>query len=87
MSPFERDFLAGTRLDYLHILLLLGLVSQKRASELDQSLLEVASEMLSITVEVIILRDRLVNSGTSLIWKVSLSHTNSVGFTFLSDTY
>ncbi|KAL2703509.1 hypothetical protein AAEP93_004580 [Penicillium crustosum] len=70
-SPFERDFLAGTRLDYLHILLLLGLVSQKRASELDQSLLEVASEMLSITVEVIILRDRLVNSGTSLIWKVA----------------
>ncbi|KAJ5607118.1 hypothetical protein N7537_003737 [Penicillium hordei] len=70
-SPFERDFLAGTRLDYLHILLLLGLVSQKRASELDQSLLEVAGEMLSITVEVIILRDRLVNSGTSLIWKVA----------------
>ncbi|KAJ5496528.1 hypothetical protein N7463_008515 [Penicillium fimorum] len=70
-SQFERDFLAGTRLDYLHILLLLGLVSQKRASELDESLLEVAGEMLSITVEVIILRDRLVNSGTSLIWKVA----------------
>lgn len=41
--------------------------------------------MLSITVEVIILRDRLVNSGTSLIWKVSVSHAISVRFTFLSD--
>lgn len=69
-SPFERDFLAGTRLDYLHTLLLLGLVTQKRASDVDRELLEVASEMLSITVQVVILRDRLVNSGTCLIWKV-----------------
>ena len=66
-SPFERDFLAGTRLDYLHTLLLLGLVTQKRASEVDRELLEVASEILSITVQVVILRDRLVNSGACLI--------------------
>lgn len=75
-GPFERDFLAGMRLDYLHTLLLLGLVTQKRASDVDRGLLEVASEMLSITVQVVILRDRLVNSGTSLIWKVCLSHHN-----------
>lgn len=75
-SPFERDFLAGTRLDYLHTLLLLGLVTQKRASDVDKALLEVASEMLSITVQVVILRDRLVNSGTCLIWKVCLCRSN-----------
>ena len=62
------------RLDYLHTLLLLGLVTQKRASDVDRGLLEVASEMLSITVQVVILRDRLVNSGTCLIWKVRLYH-------------
>lgn len=70
-SSFERDFLAGTKLDYLHTLFLLGLVTQKRASDVDRELLEVASEMLSITVQVVILRDRLVNSGSCLIWKVS----------------
>ncbi|CAG8367868.1 unnamed protein product [Penicillium salamii] len=74
-SPFERDFLAGTRLDYLHILLLTGLVSRGKLSEPDDLLLTVAGEMLSITVEVIILRDRLVNSGTSLIWKVRIPHS------------
>ncbi|KIL85386.1 hypothetical protein FAVG1_11342 [Fusarium avenaceum] len=50
-APFERDFLAGTRLDYLHVHFLLGLVSQG--------------------IEVIILRDQLVNSGSCLIWKVA----------------
>ncbi|KAH7145479.1 hypothetical protein B0J13DRAFT_553560 [Dactylonectria estremocensis] len=70
-GPFESDFLAGTRLDYLHIHFLLGLVSQRRLSEPNGYLLTVATEMLSITVEVIILRDQLVNSGSCLIWKVA----------------
>lgn len=33
-------------------------------------MLEVAGEILSLIVETIILRDCLVNAGTSLIWKV-----------------
>ncbi|KAL6922576.1 hypothetical protein FSST1_006602 [Fusarium sambucinum] len=70
-KPFERDFLAGTRLDYLHIHFLLGLVSQRSITEPNDHLLQVATEMLSITVEVVILRDQLVNSGTCLIWKVA----------------
>lgn len=61
----------GTRLDYLHTLFLLHLVSLKKISEPDEALLTVAAEMLSHIVEVIILRDHLVNSGTSLIWKVA----------------
>ncbi|KAJ9483490.1 hypothetical protein VN97_g9912 [Penicillium thymicola] len=68
LQDYDMNF---KELDYLHIPLLHGLVSQKRALELDQSLLGVAGEMLSIPVEeAIILRDRLVNSGTSLISKV-----------------
>ncbi|KXH34928.1 hypothetical protein CSIM01_01964 [Colletotrichum simmondsii] len=70
-SPFERDFLAHIRLDYLHNLFLLGLVSQQPISEPNDELLKVAIEMLSIVVEVILLRDQLVNSGTCLIWKVA----------------
>ncbi|CAJ0552307.1 Ff.00g062860.m01.CDS01 [Fusarium sp. VM40] len=70
-GPFERDFLAGTRLDYLHVHFLLGLVSQGSISEPGDDLLKIATEMLSITVEVIILRDQLVNSGSCLIWKVA----------------
>ena len=72
VSRFERDFLVGTRLDYLHTLLLLHLILSRRSSEPDEALLMVAKEMLSLVVEVIILRDRLVNSGSSLIWKVCL---------------
>jgi hypothetical protein len=71
-SPFERDFLAGTRLDYLHTLFLLHLVSFRQTSEPNDVLLRIASDMLSLVVEVIVLRDRLVNSGTCLIWKVHL---------------
>lgn len=70
LNPFERDFLAGTRLDYLHIHFLLGLAAQQKSFEPNEYLLGVAVEMLSITVEAIILRDELVNSGSCLIWKV-----------------
>lgn len=71
---FEQDFLVGTRLDYLHTLFLLELSSQRKMSEPDESILKVAGEMLSHVVELIILRDCLVNSGTCLIWKVCLFH-------------
>ncbi|KAH6664578.1 hypothetical protein B0J14DRAFT_630429 [Halenospora varia] len=71
LRPFERDFLVGTRLDHLHTLFLLDLVLLRHISEPNDSLLKVAVEMLSLVVEAIVLRDRLVNSGTCLIWKVA----------------
>ena len=80
LSRFERDFLVGTRLDYLHTLLLLHLISSRRSTEPDDALLMVAEEMLSLVVEVIILRDRLVNSGSSLIWKVGLNPPHLLSF-------
>ncbi|OBT83805.1 hypothetical protein VE02_08659 [Pseudogymnoascus sp. 03VT05] len=84
LGPFERDFLAGARLDHLHILFLLCLVSLRHISEPDDSLLEVAVEMLSLVVETIVLRERLVNSGTSLIWKVSLYGLPAAGIISLA---
>ncbi|RDW58384.1 hypothetical protein BP5796_12314 [Coleophoma crateriformis] len=60
LKPFERDFLVGTRLDYLHTLFLLDLVLSRHISEPNDSLLKVAMEMLSLVVEAIVLRDRLV---------------------------
>lgn len=70
-SPFERDFLVGTRLDYLHTVFLLDLVSLRNIAEPGNSLLVTAREMLCHVVDAIVLRDKLVNSGTCLIWKVS----------------
>ncbi|KAK0763733.1 hypothetical protein N5P37_003117 [Trichoderma harzianum] len=71
LGPFARDFLAGARLEYLHTHFLLGFLSQRKVAEPDEALLRTSSEMLSIVVETIILRDRMANSGTCLIWKVA----------------
>lgn len=73
-SPFERDFLAGTRLDYLHTVFLLELSLQQKVSEPDESIVSTAAEMLSLVVELIILRDSVANSGSSLVWKVCRTH-------------
>lgn len=71
LSPFERDFLVSTRLDYLHTILLLDMVAVQHISEPGDSLLVTAREMLSHVVDTVVLRERLVNSGTCLIWKES----------------
>ncbi|KZF19088.1 hypothetical protein L228DRAFT_257174 [Xylona heveae TC161] len=70
-GPFERDFLASVRLNYLHVLFLLRLLLLKTPSEPDNSIVEVAEKMLVLTVEAILLRDQLINSGDGLIWKVA----------------
>ncbi|KAB2569457.1 hypothetical protein DBV05_g11869 [Lasiodiplodia theobromae] len=78
LSPFERDFLVGTRLDYLHTLLLLGLISLQKTTEPDNSILATAGEMLSLVVEVIILRQRLVAQfGLPAAGVISLALLNS----------
>ncbi|KAI9155081.1 Notoamide biosynthesis cluster protein O' [Paramyrothecium foliicola] len=69
--PFEKDFLVGTRLDYLHTNFLLDLSSQGKVSEPDEVIVSTAAEMLSLVVELVILRDSIVNSGSSLVWKVA----------------
>ncbi|KAM0255610.1 hypothetical protein ACHAQJ_005615 [Trichoderma viride] len=84
LGPFARDFLAGARLEYLHTHFLLGFLSQRKIAEPDEALLKIASEMLSIVVETIILRDRMANSGTCLIWKVAQYGLPAAGFISLA---
>jgi hypothetical protein len=72
---FERDFLAGLRLDYLHTLFLLRLLFHDTLARPDPAILDVSDQMLALVVEVILLRDQLVNSGTGLIWKVCVLPT------------
>ena len=69
-SPFERDFLVSTRLNHLHVLFLLRLVLFNCLAEPDNSIVEIAQQMLALVVEAILFRDHLANSGTGLIWKV-----------------
>lgn len=72
-DPFERDFVGAIRLNHLHVLFTLHLLLLNTPTEPDPAIVEVAEEMLSITVDMILLRDQLTHSGTSLVWKVYIS--------------
>jgi hypothetical protein len=73
-SSFERDFLAAVRLNHLHVMFMLSLLQLRTPAEPDTSTVEIAEEIISLIVDLILLRDQIVNSGTSLVWKV---HTRS----------
>ncbi|KAJ5301849.1 hypothetical protein N7508_006712 [Penicillium antarcticum] len=81
---FERDFLAGLRLDYLHTLFLLRLLFHDTLARPDPAILDVSDQMLALVVEVILLRDQLVNSGTGLIWKIAHFGLPAAGIILLS---
>ncbi|KAF4969339.1 hypothetical protein FSARC_3414 [Fusarium sarcochroum] len=70
-SPVISDFLVSARLNYLHILFLLRLVLTRGKAQFDTNLAVISAEMFGIVVEAIMLRNRLSNSGTSLVWKVA----------------
>lgn len=69
-TPFARDFCVNQRLECLHTHFLLGLITLQKSPEPDDDLLRTAGEMLNLVVEVILLRNKLVNSGTCWLWKV-----------------
>lgn len=75
-SSFEQDFLLFARLDWLQVRFLLGsselLHRSDDAPQNHEPLLAVSGEMVSLVVEAIVSRDQLVNSGTGLVWKVSI---------------
>ncbi|EXJ71067.1 uncharacterized protein A1O5_06060 [Cladophialophora psammophila CBS 110553] len=87
-SPFENDFLLNTRLTYIQTLFLLrnSVANHENAvfAETEVELLRIPQEMLSLTVEAIILRDHLVNSGTSLLWKVAHYGPPAAGVIYIS---
>lgn len=61
----------SARLNYLHIKFLLKLAVFRQLPESDPELLAVGNSILKLTVDQILHRDRLQNSGTSLVWRVS----------------
>jgi hypothetical protein len=77
-GAWERDFLVSTRLGYLHVLFLLRLLCVRSPADPDPEFVRISQEILSLVVEVIVLRDQLVcSTGTSFEWRVSevsLSH-------------
>ncbi|KAF5860623.1 hypothetical protein ETB97_001327 [Aspergillus alliaceus] len=48
------------------------------------SIAGVAQQMLSLLVEIILLQDQLVNSGTGLVWKVTYYGRPAVGMVLLA---
>lgn len=68
-SPFQKDFLISTRLNHLHVLFLLRLLIPNTLADPDTVIMKIAGEMLALVVELILVRDQIVNSGTSLVWK------------------
>ncbi|CAG8888125.1 unnamed protein product [Penicillium egyptiacum] len=83
-GPFERDFVAGVRLHHLHVLFLLHLLLLKSPTEPDLPIIETAGQMLTLVVEIILLRDQLTNSGTGLIWKVAYYGLPAAGIMLLA---
>jgi hypothetical protein len=80
-KSFEQDFLLFARLDWLQVGFLLvnsePLHRNVNTLQNHESLLTILGEMLSLVVEAIVARDTLVNSGTGLVWKVSIHLTIS----------
>ncbi|KAJ5135766.1 uncharacterized protein N7515_005044 [Penicillium bovifimosum] len=83
-NAFERDILASIRLDQLHVLFLLQLSLLDTLTEPDPSILDISDQMLALVVEMILLRDQLVNSGTGLVWKIAHFGLPAAGIILLS---
>ncbi|PIB01379.1 hypothetical protein CB0940_02221 [Cercospora beticola] len=79
-TPYELDLVLDCRLQYLQILFLLYGGARRDGPEIQG----VSEEILSLVVDAVILRDRVVNSGTSLIWKVSNFGLRAAGLIALS---
>ncbi|KAI1456314.1 hypothetical protein F4805DRAFT_458962 [Annulohypoxylon moriforme] len=69
--PVERDFAVSVRLNYLHVLFLLQLTLIRRLSQPSDRLVTIATEILGLVIEAIVLKEQLANSGTSHVWRVS----------------
>ncbi|RDW92718.1 uncharacterized protein DSM5745_00040 [Aspergillus mulundensis] len=84
LDRFEGDFLGAVRLNHLHVLFLLQLLQLDSPAQPDPPIIEVAEEMVLIVVDLILLRDRLVNSGTSLVWKIAYYGLPAAGILLLA---
>lgn len=69
-TSFGRDFLVSIRLNHLHILFLLNLLSLERLWEPNDAIIDISEDLLGLITQSILVRDQLANSGTGLVWKV-----------------
>ncbi|PYH71887.1 Zn(II)2Cys6 transcription factor [Aspergillus vadensis CBS 113365] len=83
--PVERDFMVNMKLNYLHVQFLLRLaLVRPMSTEPDSDLLDISLKMLGLVVETILLKDQIVNSGTSLVWKVAYYGLSAAGMICLT---
>ncbi|OAA53676.1 Fungal transcriptional regulatory protein [Cordyceps fumosorosea ARSEF 2679] len=78
-APVVRDFILNARLNQLHILFLLRMVVARSRPERDAELVSTAAEILGLIVEALMQKDSLVNSNTSLVWKVAYYGLSAAG--------
>ncbi|OAQ98783.1 hypothetical protein LLEC1_05579, partial [Akanthomyces lecanii] len=78
-APVVRDFILNARLNQLHILFLLRMAVTRSHPESDAELVSTAAEILTLIVEALMQKDYLVNSGTSLVWKVAYYGLSAAG--------
>jgi hypothetical protein len=72
-DSFERNFFGSVRLSHLHILFLLDMHLLNTPNEPCPTILDIAEQIICIIRDMVLLRDKLPNSRTSLVWKVQLS--------------
>ncbi|KAF2025160.1 hypothetical protein EK21DRAFT_104174 [Setomelanomma holmii] len=85
--PVELDFLVSTKLIFAHIIFLLELNMTPRISHPGAELLRLSADMLCVIIEAIVLRQRLANSGMSLVWKVAYYGLAAAGVLCLALLY
>lgn len=75
--------MVSARLNHLHVLFMLRMALVRRISEPDAQLVGISADMLGVVVEAMMIKDRLIDSGTSLIWKESqLLESSSPALTY-----
>ncbi|KAJ5136703.1 hypothetical protein N7448_005257 [Penicillium atrosanguineum] len=89
--PVERDFMVNMKLNYLHVQFLLQLaLFNPMTMNPNPELVRISLDMLGLVVETVMLKDQIINSGTSLVWKVAyygLSAAGLISLTLVNQSY
>ncbi|KAK8150437.1 hypothetical protein G3M48_001909 [Beauveria asiatica] len=83
-APMELDLLLGVKLNHLHVVFLLQFALLRNIKEPDAAIVRVSAEMFELVVEALLLRERIIDSGTSLVWKVVYYGLSAAGILCLA---
>ncbi|KAG0645056.1 Quinic acid utilization activator [Hyphodiscus hymeniophilus] len=83
----ERDFMASARLNHLHILFLLRLALVRRMAEPDSQLISISADILSLAVEIAVLKEHLSNSGTGIVAYYGLPAAGVLSLSLLNRSF